>query len=103
VGFYREHGYLVVRGLFAPAEMALASMEADRLLGRQDLIHTDNIRCRWQNHVVSGECLFETFDPFIDLPPCFASLARDPPPTASAGPGLWGPSAASRPTCSRTN
>jgi hypothetical protein len=30
---YARDGYIVVRGLFAPAEMALAAMEAERLLG----------------------------------------------------------------------
>ena len=51
---FREQGFLVVRGLFAPAEMAMVSMEAERLLGRDDLKHTNNIRCRWQNHVETG-------------------------------------------------
>jgi hypothetical protein len=75
---YHDDGLLVLRGLFHPAEMAVASMEADRLLGRTDLMVTENIRCRWQPHCESGECLFETFDPFADLSPALASLARDP-------------------------
>src|SRR5262245_582027 len=69
---YREQGYLVLRGLFHPAEMALASIEADRLLARTDLTDTRNIRCRWQPHCDTGECLFETFDPVIDLSPSLA-------------------------------
>jgi 2-aminoethylphosphonate dioxygenase len=75
---YHVQGYLILRGLFHPAEMALVSMEAERLLGRKDLMHTDNLRCRWQPHCESGNCLFETFDPVIDLSPILASLARDP-------------------------
>ena len=75
---YREDGFLVVRGLFSPAEMAVASMEAERLLGRDDLKDTNNIRCRWQNHVGTGECLFETFDPVADISPLLGQLARDP-------------------------
>src|SRR5262245_9192806 len=74
---YREDGFLVARGLFSPAEMALVSMEADRLLGRDDLKDTNNLRCRWQDHVGTGECLFETFDPVIDLGPLCARIARD--------------------------
>jgi hypothetical protein len=75
---YAEDGFLVVRGLFSPAEMAVASLEAERLLGRDDLKDTNNIRCRWQNHVGTGECLFETFDPVADISPVCGQLARDP-------------------------
>ncbi|HXD86110.1 MAG TPA: phytanoyl-CoA dioxygenase family protein [Urbifossiella sp.] len=78
VRFYRDEGYVILRGLFHPAEIAVASMEADRLLDRADLKVTPNIRCRWQNHTQTGECLFETFDPVIDLSPPLADLARDP-------------------------
>jgi hypothetical protein len=75
---FREQGFLIVRGVFAPAEMAMVSMEAERLLGRDDLKHTNNIRCRWQNHIETGECLFETFDPVTDISPLCDQLARDP-------------------------
>jgi hypothetical protein len=75
---YDEQGYLIQRGLFTPAEMQEVAAETDRLLQRTELIHTDNLRCRWQNHVVTGECLFETFDPVIDLSPVCARVARDP-------------------------
>src|SRR5579871_5314264 len=75
---YPADGYVILRGLFHPAEMAVASMEADRLLSRTDLMVTENIRCRWQPHCESGDCLFETFDPFADLSPALASVARDP-------------------------
>src|SRR5262245_17160012 len=74
---YDEAGFLIVRGVFAPAEMALVSLEADRLRERADLIHTNNLRCRWQNQAAGSECLFETFDPVIDLSPLIAALARD--------------------------
>jgi hypothetical protein len=74
---YEECGYLVLRGLFAVAEVDEAAREADRLLGRTDLIDTRNLRCRWQPHVETGACLFETFDPVVDLAPVCAALARD--------------------------
>jgi len=75
---YERDGYVVVRGLFSVAEMALVALEAERLLERRDLIHTDNMRCRWQPHVETKECLFETFDPVIDIGPVCAQLAHDP-------------------------
>lgn len=75
---YRECGYAIARGLFSPLEMVAVSMEAERLLGRTELKNANNIRCRWQNHVETGECLFETFDPVIDLSPICGQLARDP-------------------------
>ena len=48
--------------------------ESVRLFQRRDLIDSDNIRCRWQNHVETGECLFDCFDPVIDLSPAFERL-----------------------------
>jgi hypothetical protein len=41
------------------------------------LTDSDNIRCRWQNHIETGECRFDCFDPVIDLRPAFAKLALD--------------------------
>src|SRR5262245_61100044 len=78
VAHYEGEGYLIVRGLFAAVEVAAAAAEADALLGRHDLIATDNLRCRWQNHAETGECLFETFDPVTDIGPVCARLATDP-------------------------
>jgi hypothetical protein len=76
--FYDEQGYLILRGVFAQSEIEEATAEAEALLFfRKDLIATDNIRCRWQPHVETDECLFETFDPVIDLAPVCARLARD--------------------------
>jgi hypothetical protein len=74
---YHEQGHLLLRGVFAPDEIAQVAAEAEALFARRDLIDTDNLRCRWQNHVTSGECLFECFDPVIDLSPACARLARD--------------------------
>jgi len=75
---YHAAGFLIVRQVFEPAEVALMAMEADRLLDRKELKRTNNLRCRWQSHCESGECLFEAFDPVIDLSPLLATVARDP-------------------------
>jgi ectoine hydroxylase-related dioxygenase (phytanoyl-CoA dioxygenase family) len=75
---YDEQGFLVVRGVFTADEMAAAVAEAERLVQRRDLIDIRNLRCRWQPHCADGECLFETFDPVIDIAPVCGQLARHP-------------------------
>jgi hypothetical protein len=74
---YEEQGFLILRGLFAPVELARAAAEAVALLRRHDLISTRNLRCRWQPNVVTGECQFETFDPVTDIGPVCRELAHD--------------------------
>src|SRR4051794_27936419 len=74
---YHENGFMTLSGLFSSDEIAALRTEADRLFQRTDLIDSDNIRCRWQNHVETGECRFDCFDPVIDLSPPFAQLAHD--------------------------
>jgi ectoine hydroxylase-related dioxygenase (phytanoyl-CoA dioxygenase family) len=74
---YQRDGYLVVRDIFSVAEIALVVLEAERLIERRELIHQDNIRCRWQPNVETNECLFECFDPVIDIGPVCARLALD--------------------------
>src|SRR6516225_3935045 len=73
---YEDQGFLIVREVFTPDEVAAAGAEAERLVARQDLIDMRNLRCRWQPHCDDGECLFETFDPVIDIAPVCAQLAR---------------------------
>lgn len=75
---YRNHGFLVLPGVFSPAETAELAAEAHTLLEQRELIDSTNIRCRWQNHVETGACLFECFDPVIDIGPVCARTARDP-------------------------
>lgn len=76
---YAADGYLVLRAVFSPHEIAEAETETNVLWwSRQDLIDTNNIRCRWQNHIDTGECLFECFDPVIDIGPVCRRLAHDP-------------------------
>jgi 2-aminoethylphosphonate dioxygenase len=86
---YEQDGFVVVRGVFSPAEIAAVADEADGLLQRTELIHSDNIRCRWQSHVETDACLFETFDPVVDLAPACAALARDERLTGLVG-SLYG-------------
>jgi hypothetical protein len=73
---YEEDGFLIVRGVFSADEISALADEAERLYGRSDLIDSDNIRCRWQNHFQTGECRFDCFDPVIDLSPTYERVAR---------------------------
>jgi ectoine hydroxylase-related dioxygenase (phytanoyl-CoA dioxygenase family) len=75
---YRTDGYVVVRGVFSADRIADLDAEARRLLQRTDLIDTNNIRCRWQDLVETGECRFDCFDPVIDLSEVCERTARDP-------------------------
>jgi hypothetical protein len=78
ISHYADEGFLVVRGVFPGGEIAALSAEAERLYRRDDLIDSNNIRCRWQNHYQTGECRFDCFDPVIDLSPEFERIARSP-------------------------
>ncbi len=76
---YRRDGFLILRSVFAAAEAAELAAEADILPKTQvGLIDKHNLRCRFQPHHETGECLFETFDPVIDLAPVCRRIARDP-------------------------
>lgn len=76
---YHRDGFVVVRSVFNPGEMAEARTEADRLLAGYDRLKSvKNLRCRWQTNVHTGECTFETFDPVADISPVCHRLARDP-------------------------
>src|SRR5262249_33820817 len=75
---YDEQGSVTVPAVFPPGELPAAVSDAERLVQRKDLIDVRNLRCRWQPRCEDGECLFETFDPVIDLSPACAHLARHP-------------------------
>ena len=77
IASYHDTGFLIVRGVFKRVEVAALDVEATRLMQRTDLIDSDNIRCRWQNCVGTGECRFDCFDPVIDISPVCAGIARD--------------------------
>lgn len=74
---YRQQGFVVCRGVFAAEEINELATEADDLLKRTDLIDMQNLRCRWQKHVDGSDCVFETFDPVIDLGPVSRRIAYD--------------------------
>ncbi len=74
---YQRDGFLILRGVFRADEMAALASEAETLVERRELIDTNNIRCRWQDHCDSGECLFDCFDPVIDVGPVARAVAHD--------------------------
>jgi hypothetical protein len=74
---YGRDGFVIERGVFSADEVLAVAGAAESLLARHDLIDTNNLRCRWQKHVETGECVFETFDPVIDLSPPIADMASD--------------------------
>jgi ectoine hydroxylase-related dioxygenase (phytanoyl-CoA dioxygenase family) len=74
---YDRDGYLVLRAVFCADEIAALAAEAETLLARSELIDTQNIRCRWQDHVETGECTFDCFDPVIDIGPVCRYFAYD--------------------------
>ncbi len=74
---YRDEGFLILRGVFQPDEIAALDQEASGLWWRHDLVDTDNLRCRWKTEIDSGQCVFECFDPVIDCGPVSARFAHD--------------------------
>ena len=75
---FRRDGFLVLRSFFTSPEVDDLACEVDGLLTRHaGLIDKHNLRCRFQSHHETGECLFETFDPVIDLAPVCRQIAYD--------------------------
>jgi ectoine hydroxylase-related dioxygenase (phytanoyl-CoA dioxygenase family) len=75
---YERDGFPIARHVFGPDRIAALAADAERLRQRTDLIDTNNIRCRWQDDAVTGECRFDCFDLVIDLSDACAGAARDP-------------------------
>jgi ectoine hydroxylase-related dioxygenase (phytanoyl-CoA dioxygenase family) len=73
---YHAAGYLHVRAVFDGATVAELAGCADALSQRQDLIDIANLRCRWQPDANGGECVFDCFDPVIDLSPICRRVAE---------------------------
>lgn len=74
---YHADGFLVLRGVFNGEEIAALAAECETLLARRELIDVQNLRCRWQNHAETDECLFDCFDPVIDIGPVCRYFAYD--------------------------
>jgi ectoine hydroxylase-related dioxygenase (phytanoyl-CoA dioxygenase family) len=77
VEHYHREGYLILRQVFAADEIAMLAAEAETLYARRELIDTQNIRCRWQDHIETGVCTFDCFDPVIDIGPVCRFFAYD--------------------------
>lgn len=75
---WRDAGYLIRRRMFSSQEMHALSEEAWQLTARRDLIDMRNLRCRFQQTFDDSDCLWETFDPVIDLSPLCEQFALDP-------------------------
>lgn len=78
IASYYTNGLLILRRIFSEDEVDSVQEAAEQLMLRTDLIDSDNIRCRWQNEIDTGECRFDCFDPVIDLCPACERVARDP-------------------------
>jgi hypothetical protein len=74
---WKRDGFLVLHQWFAPAEIEALSAEAWQLTSRRELIDQRNLRCRFQQSQTPEECLWETFDPVIDISPQARHLAFD--------------------------
>lgn len=78
IAFYRSEGYLIVRGLFAAKEIDRLAADTDRVRRqRADLIDSNNMRARFQQHHQTNESVFEVFDPISDLSPVARAIALD--------------------------
>jgi len=75
---YAEQGFLISRGLYSAEEISALASEAETLLGRNELIHESNLRCRWQTDQTTGECHFDCFDPVTDIGPVSKYFALHP-------------------------
>ncbi len=77
IASYHRDGFVTARGVFA-ADAETLQNEAARLMEQKQLIDSNNIRCRWQDHAETGECRFDCFDPVIDISPVCERIARSP-------------------------
>ncbi|HEX3728134.1 MAG TPA: phytanoyl-CoA dioxygenase family protein, partial [Pirellulales bacterium] len=74
---YRRQGYLILREVFGPQEVAALTGESQTLHARRDLVDSANLRCRWADHGPGGQCLFDCFDPVIDIGPVCRYVSND--------------------------
>lgn len=70
---YWDKGFIVLRGLFSPEEVATWTSECDRLL-QQDWVDEKNIRTPFRMNSTETP---ERIDPVVDVSPLFAELVQD--------------------------
>ncbi len=71
---YRTNGFIVLRSVFTPHEIALWQEESDRLL-KCDWVKPENVRTPFR--LGSGNAP-ERIDPVVDVSPLFQNLVQDP-------------------------
>lgn len=75
---YTSAGYLLLRQVFTPAEVAELAEDVDRVCEENtSLIDPHNMRVRFQPHHETGQPVFEKFDPVADLSPVARSITGD--------------------------
>ena len=78
VAHYRREGYLVLPGVFTPAEAAALGDDVDRVRREgEDRIDPLNMRARFKPDTATGADVFEVFDPVADLSPVANRVAHD--------------------------
>lgn len=75
---WHDDGFLIKRRVFDRQEVETLSQEAWALAHRADLIDKHNLRCRFQMRHDNSDCLWETFDPVIDIGEVCRKFAYDP-------------------------
>lgn len=76
---YHDEGFLILRNVFERDKVTLLGEEGNRIAQEHaDLIDQMNMRVRFKPHVVSGEPVFEVFDPIADLSSVAKEIAHDP-------------------------
>lgn len=76
--FYRREGYLVLTNVFSRYEVEMLAEDAQRVCDHwAQWVDTHNMRTRFQRNVVTGEPLFEVFDPIADLSAVAQGVAVD--------------------------
>jgi ectoine hydroxylase-related dioxygenase (phytanoyl-CoA dioxygenase family) len=76
--FYHDEGYLVIPSVFSSEEIERLANDVDRVCEeRKELIHTNNMRVRFKNHVSTSLPVFEVLDPISDLSTIAKQMTAD--------------------------
>lgn len=79
IDFYRTEGYLILRRVFTPQDIADLAADVDRVrTEHQAHVDAHNMRVRFRPHHRTAEPVFECFDPITDLSPVAHRVAHDP-------------------------